>query len=247
MTQIQSLARGLTIIELLANHQDGISITELAKELDVNKSTASRLVQTLVKQGYVEQVPDSRRYQLSVKVVILSQLVINRFPLRDIAHPHLQRLVERTGECAHIAIYSMGQAYVLDDVETTSLLRVVSGIGRMAPLHCTAVGKCLLAFSDIPIPSNLTRMTAHTITNHESLNLHLREIREQGYAVDDEEMEIGIRCVAAPIYDTSQQVIATIGISGPAVRVTKERVGKIAKIIIQVSKDLTAHLNYNSH
>src|SRR5215207_7901431 len=134
VAEVQSLSRGLEIIDLLAA-ESSLGVTEIARLLEVDKSTASRLVQTLVSHGFVEQDSEGRRYRLSTKVMTLSQLILNQSPLNERARPFLYELVEKTGECAHIAIYSRGQAYVLEDIETASLLRVAGGVGRLTPLH----------------------------------------------------------------------------------------------------------------
>jgi IclR family KDG regulon transcriptional repressor len=243
VAEVQSLSRGLEIIDMLAS-QSSLGVTEIARVLEVDKSTASRLVQTLVSHGFVEQDSEGRRYRLSTKVMTLSQLILNQTPLNERARPFLYELVEKTGECAHLAIYSRGQAYVLDDIETASLLRVAGGVGRMTPLHCTALGKCLLAFSDVLVPGQLPGLTPRTITDARQLRLHLEQIRHQGYAVDDEELERGVRCLAAPVYDYSGKAIAAIGISGPAVRVSVERLPELGRTVSAAGIALSETLGY---
>jgi IclR family transcriptional regulator, KDG regulon repressor len=244
VAEVQSLSRGLDILDLLAG-EGSLGVTEIARVIQVDKSTASRLVQTLVGHGFVEQ--EGRRYRMSTKVMTLSRRILNQTPLNDRARPFLYELVEQTGECAHIAIYSRGQAYVLEDIETASLLRVAGGAGRMTPLHCTALGKCLLAFSDVLMPAQLPGRTARTITDPQQLRLHLEQVRHQGYAVDDEELETGVRCLAAPVYDYSGKAIAAIGISGPAVRVSVERLPELGRLVSQAGLALSETLGYSPH
>lgn len=245
MSQIQSLARGLKIMELLAGSEDLVSITELAEELGIDKSSASRLVQTLAKHGYAEQDVASRRYRLGPQVVRLSRSLLTRMPLRDEAKPFLRQLVERTGECAHLAILAQDQALYIDQVESAATLRVTTGVGTLAPLHCTALGKTLLAFGDnVALPANLPAFTPRTITNPETLRMHLEQTRRQGYAIDDEEYDYGVRCVAAPVYDFRGKVIGAIGISGPAGRISLDRIPDFAQIVMDASRALSDRMSF---
>jgi DNA-binding IclR family transcriptional regulator len=135
---------------------------------------------------------------------------------------------------------------MIDDVEAEASLRVVGGIGRLIPLHCTAVGKALLAFSDLPFPEYLERETARTITDHEALACHLEHIRAAGYALDNEEHQEGVRCMAAPVYDYMGTLIAAIGISGPTVRMTDRRIPELAEMVMQAARELSTDLRQAS-
>jgi len=245
LSEIQSLARGLKIMELMAVSEEGIGITELAEKLGVDKSSASRLVHTLVSHGYAEQIPGTRRFRLGPQVVRLSRSLLTRMPLREEAKPFLRQLVDRTGECAHLAILAQGQALYIDQVESPATLRVTTGVGTLAPLHCTALGKCLLAFTDdVPLPPELPAFTPRTITDPDTLRLHLEQTRRQGYAVDDEEYDYGVRCVAAPVYDFRGKVIGAIGISGPAGRMNLDRLPEYARIVMEASKGLSDRMSF---
>ncbi|MBL8165297.1 MAG: IclR family transcriptional regulator [Anaerolineae bacterium] len=242
MSEIQSLARGLKILDKFAQSAGSLSITQLAQELELDKSTVSRLVQTLVHYEYAQPDPGTRRYMLGRKFTRLSWQLLNRTPIRDQAKPFLYSLMHATGECAHTAVYSEKQALVIDDVEAPASLRVVGGIGRLIPLHCTAVGKCLLAFSNVPLPADLPGRTHNTITALDRLHSHLDAIRQAGYALDDEENDYGVRCIAAPIYDHTGQAIACIGISGPTVRMTDDRLAALASQVIEAARALSRQL-----
>jgi len=245
LAEIQSLARGLKILELLAQAENGVSVTELAEELGVDKSSASRLIQTLATYGFAEQDPTSRRYRLGPQVVRLSRSLLTRMPLRDEAKPFLRQLVERTGECAHLAILAQGQALYVDQVESPASLRVTTGVGTLAPLHCTALGKCLLAFDNgIALPKELPSYTPRTITDPEVLRLHLEQTRRQGYAIDDEEYDFGVRCVAAPVFDYRGKVIGAIGISGPAGRMGLDRLPHYAQVVMDAARELSNRMSF---
>lgn len=242
MSEIQSLARGLKILDSLVAADGSLSITELSQQMGLDKSTVSRLMQTLVQYEYAQPDPGTRRYVLGKKVTRVSWQLLNRVPIRDHARPFLYSLMHETGECAHTAVYSQKQALVIDDVEAPSSLRVVGGIGRLIPLHCTAVGKCLLAFSGVPLPADMPARTRHTITTPDRLLTHLEEIRALGYALDDEENDYGVRCIAAPVYDHTRHAIACIGISGPTVRMIDERLDELAEQVATAAHALSAAL-----
>jgi DNA-binding IclR family transcriptional regulator len=246
LPEIQSLARGLKILEALAASEDGVSITELADHLGVDKSSASRLMQTLASYGYAEQDAATRRYHLGPQIVRLSRSLLTRMPLRDQAKPFLRQLVERTGECAHLAILAQGQALYIDQVESLSSLRVTTGVGTLAPLHSTALGKSLLAFGSEPIPTELPAFTPRTITDSATLRVHLDQTRRQGYAVDDEEYEYGVRCVAAPVFDYRGKVVGAIGVSGPAGRVALDKIAQVGSVVMEISQSLSNRLSFKT-
>ncbi len=245
MSEIKSLARGLKLLELLAQAENGAGITELAGQLDIDKSSASRLVQTLASYGFAEQDPDTRRYKLGPRIVTLSRTMLTRMPLRDEAKPFLRRLMERTGEGAHLAILSQGGALYVDQVESPATLRATTGVGTVAPLHCTALGKALLAFdAHAHFPTELKAYTPRTITSPETLRVHLDQTRRQGYAVDDEEYEYGVRCLAVPVFDYRGKAVGAIGISGPAGRISLERLSELAAITRTIGQELTDRLSF---
>jgi IclR family KDG regulon transcriptional repressor len=244
MSEIQSLARGLKILDLLSQSQDGISITELAETLGVDKGSASRLVSTLAHYGYAEKDEDTRRFHLGSQVVSLSRSVLTRLPLREAAKPYLRQLMEQTGECAHLAIPAQGKVMYIDQVESPATLRVNAQVGTMNPLHCTALGKVLLAFGDLDFPTRLDAFTPRTITDPETLRIHLDEIRRLGYAVDDEEFDLGVRCIAVPVFDFRGKVVGSMGISGPATRVTLEQLPELAATVIEIGKALSERMTF---
>lgn len=251
MNNVGALERGLKILDLLIEvesdpirRDQGLSIQQVALELDIHKSTASRLMQTLVTRGYAVANHAGRRgFRLGPAVEVSSGLNMNQRRLTDLAHPFLVRLVEETGECAHAAVASGASSLVIDDVETGQPLRVVSGTGRRVPLHCTSAGKCLMAFGLASIPAELPARTPRTITNPEILQLHLAEILERGYALDDEENHSGVRCISVPVYNGAGGApVGCIGIDGPSVRMVETEMEKLAHRVIEVAQELSVKL-----
>lgn len=244
MSEIQSLARGLKILDLLSQSQDGVSITELAETLGVDKGSASRLMSTLARYGYAEKDENTRRFHLGSQVVSLSRSVLTRLPLREAAKPFLRQMMEQTGECAHLAVPAQGKVLYIDQVESPATLRVNAQVGTMNPLHCTALGKALLAFGDVELPKTLEQYTPRTIKSKRALQQHLEEIRRLGYAVDDEEFDPGVRCIAVPVFDFRGKVVGSMGISGPSTRVTHGRLPELAAIVAEIGKALSERMTF---
>jgi DNA-binding IclR family transcriptional regulator len=247
MSAVNSLARGLRILDLLieieadvVRRPRGLSIQQVANELEVHKSSASRLMRTLVDHGYA--VPNSgppRGYRLGPAMQTHQGLTLDQRRLRELAQPVLVQLVDETGECAHAAVASGGWVLVIDDMETQHPLRVVAGEGRRVPLHCTSAGKCLLAFGQARMPKDLPARTARTITSPEMLRLHLTEIAEKGYALDDEENDPGVRCISAPVFNGALEAIGCVGIDGPSVRITHENIEAMAAHVVAAAARLS--------
>jgi len=245
MGEIQSLARGLRILDLLSQNEDGASITELAETLGVDKGSASRLVATLANHGFAEKDEDTRRYHLGPQVVSLSRSVLTRLPVRETAKPYLRELMESSGECTHLAVATQGKALYIDQVESPATLRVNAEVGTMNPLHCTALGKVLLAFGKLELPSKLEAHTPRTITDRRELQHHLEEVRRQGYALDDEEFDPGVRCIAVPVFDFRGKLAGSIGISGPATRLTDEKMTALTTTVLRIGKALNERMNFS--
>jgi IclR family KDG regulon transcriptional repressor len=244
MAEIQSLARGLKTLDLLGVSHEGAAITELAEILGVDKGSASRLMSTLVKYGYAEKDPRSRRYTLGPQVVTLSRNLLTRLPLREAANPALQQMMGRTGECAHLAILAQGKALYIDQLESPATLRVNVEVGQMAPLHCTALGKILLAFGNAEFPPTLESFTPKTITNPNTLRIHLENVRQQGYAVDNEEFDPCVRCIAVPVYDFRKKMVGAMGISGPSTRITSQSLPELTATVVEIGKALSERMTF---
>jgi IclR family transcriptional regulator, KDG regulon repressor len=244
MAEVQTLARGLMILQKLAEAPEGLGITELAEQFEVDKGSMSRLLQTLSNYGFAEKDERTRKYILGPQIVRLSRTVLTRMPLRETAKPYLNKLVEATGECAHLAILAKGQAFYIDQAESSSSLRVHAGVGTLAPLHCTALGKILLAYADAAMPETLNSYTVRTITDPAALRHHIEQVKNQGYALDDEEYEAGVRCIAVPVLDYRERCAAAIGISGPTSRLPLETIRQVAQTVQTIGQTLSARLSF---
>jgi DNA-binding IclR family transcriptional regulator len=246
MREVQSLARGLQIIELLSNAEEDLGNKEISTMLGLDKSSISRFMHTLIKYGYVERDTRTGSYKCGPRIVQLSNKILHRMPLRDHAHPFLRQLVNLTGECAHLAISAQGQVLSIDEVKVDLMYQVSADVGTLLPLHSTALGKVLMALGDLPTPDTLQSYTPRTIVDPEQLKLHLAQVRTQGYAIDDEENIIGVRCVAAPVFGYDDELLGAMGISGPGTRVTLEQIKNIAETVADVASSLSKRLKFGT-
>lgn len=247
---IQSLDRGLQLLEILSQAEESMGLPELARLLDVDRSTVHRLLSTLQQRNYVVQEATTKRYHLGLKVIELSRRVVESINLRSISKPYLKRLVQETGESANLCVLASKHAICIDQETTSSPLAVTNDIGTPFLLHATAGGKVLLAYQSEYIQRLLldevafTQFTPRSITDKQSFLAHLQRVREQGYAIDDEEHYLGVRCIAAPVFDFTDKVVAGITVSGPTVRVTLDRTPELAQIVIRAARDLSCDLGW---
>ncbi|MBN1267328.1 MAG: IclR family transcriptional regulator [Anaerolineales bacterium] len=239
MKEIQSLARGLKILTILSQSAEGCGITELAELLNIDKASASRLAATLANYGFVEKDDATRLYRLGPTLLTLSRSMIDQYSLIEQVRPFLRSMMEQTGECAHLAVSSLGSALYIAQEESPRTLRVNAEVGTMNPLHCTALGKILLAFDVAELPAELPAYTQHTITDRNTLLEHLKAVHDFGYALDMEEFDIDIRCIAVPVFNVRKQVVAAIGISGPASRLTDDVLTETIETIVAIGVELS--------
>ena len=246
---VRAVDHCLELIDALSANDMARGVTELSAELHLAKSTVYRLLQTLVGRGYAVQDSASGRYQLGLKFLELGVLVSNRLSIRRIARPILQRLMESTNETVHLGLLEGHEVVYADKIECSQTIRMYSRVGRRSPLHCTALGKALLAHQpestvrDL-LRAGLKRRTGRTLTTGRDLRAELRQVREQGYASDDEEFEEGLRCLAAPIRDHGGSVVASLGIAGPAVRLNPARLPEQIKLVKDAAETVSTALGY---
>lgn len=246
---IQVADRLFQTMEVLAS-SGPIGLMELAGTLDLNKSTVHRILNSLIYMGYVKQNPETSKYSLSFKIWDLANQLLTQTDIVDIARPHLKELVAKCGETVHLVQIDGLKAVYIDKVESyTNSVRLVSKVGKSIPLYCSGVGKALLAemnldtAKDIWDRSDIKELTEHTITDFDALKERLAQVREQGYALDDEENELGVRCIAACIKDYKGKPKYAFSISAPVNRMSDERIAELAKDVLATQKKLEAEWN----
>ena len=246
--RIQAIERAVAILNTFSAEEPEFGVTELADRLELHKSTVHRFLVNLEAAGLVERNRHTSRYRLGLRIFELGGLVLQQMNLWDEALPFLEGLVRDSGETGHLAVLDGGEAVYIEKVEARRALRIPSAIGRGYPAHATSLGKLLLAHLD-PAASDalisergLHRCAPNTITEPDRLRDELARIRAQGYAVDDEEYEEGLRCIGAPIVGHTGQVVAAIGIGGPVTRVTPTRVGELAELVMAAAGSLSRRM-----
>jgi DNA-binding IclR family transcriptional regulator len=243
---VRAVERALQLIDVVARSRLPLSVTDLSRALALAPSTIHRLLQTLSAQGYVMQYPESKRYGVGRGVSEIGRALVLRHDLALRARPHLEELAAATGETANLAVLYGSNAIYLSQVESPSLIRVAGNLGYAAPLHASAVGKVYLAdfepgmVADVAAHTGLERYTDRTISSLEALQGELALVNAQGYAVDDEEREPGVRCIAAGVRGSSGTVVSAISISGPTSRVTPERVPALAGLVVEAARRLSS-------
>jgi DNA-binding IclR family transcriptional regulator len=254
MEPVRSVARSLKILDMLIEadadpvlRDRGVTVQAISAEVDVHKTTALRLLKTMVETGYAAPAPAGvYGYVLGPALRRTGELPLGIERLKDTARPFLEELVAQTGECAHVAVADGGRVLVVDDVETDKPLRVVPGTGRHVALHCTSAGKALLAYGLAEIPASLPQRTVRTITNHDALRAHLVDVRSNGYAFDDEENDAYTRCISAPVFDQTGKAVAVVGIDAPSVRLTFERLPEAARHVVDAAARMSRALGHRS-
>ncbi len=250
---VQVLDRALDILETLAGDDEPVRLVDLASRLGLHKSTVHRLVATLARRRYVERDRNTGHYRLGLKVFELGSWFFNRMELRQEARPHMQELVDQTLETAHLGVLDEGQVIYIEKVESPQRVRMYSELGKRAPAHCTGMGKVLLAhlpeeeLDGLISLRGLKRFTSNTITDPEQLKDHLARVRAQGFAIDDTEHEEAIRCVAAPVRNYRNEVVAALSISGPASRLSRERLAQLADLVRAAALRISRRLGYNGN
>jgi IclR family KDG regulon transcriptional repressor len=248
---IQAVSHALDLLEQFHDDVDELGVTELSKRLKLHKNNVFRLLATLESRGYIEQNRATENYRLGLKSLELGQTFIKQMGLLRQAKPILERMVAECNETSYVAIFKDGYVVYLDVVETDLTVRVVSRVGSRLQSYCTAAGKVHLAHLseeelEATLPSELEAHTPQTFNSRDALKEELRKIHEQGYAIDNEELDIGVRCLAAPIRDYTRRIVGAISISGPSMRIGDERIEKeMVPLVLSAAEDLSSRLGYH--
>jgi DNA-binding IclR family transcriptional regulator len=249
--KVQSVDRTLDVLESLASRRGATGISELSGLVGLHVSTVHRLLATLVDRGYVRQDPDSSRYHLGSRIFTLANAADLHLDLRLVARPYLERLMRASGETANLVTTSENEVVYLDQVASMHLVKMFTTPGMRAPFYCTGTGKAMLAFKSAEfaepiLAAPMRRYSPRTIVTRAALEAELAAIRKRGYAVDNEEMEEGVRCLAVPIFDRRHECVGAMSVSGPTTRMTTERVQKLAPTALGFADELSRQLGYET-
>ena len=244
--KIQSVDRALTILDIISNAEDGMTLAQIAQKVELPKSTVHGLISTLRDHRYVKQAEDDGRYLMGMKLFEMGSKAARSWDIRDAAKPAMRWLSKEFGETVHLGCEDNGEVLYLDKIAADSLITIVSDIGARLPMHCSGIGKALLAHkSESEIKryisnKGLIPLTGRTITNKDAFLEELEKVREQGFAIDDGEIMEGLRCVGAPIFDADGIVRYAISVSGQV----KDIYGKRLERLIIETKRAAKEISY---
>jgi DNA-binding IclR family transcriptional regulator len=246
---VKSVEHALDILDQFTADAPFLTLADLSRRLDLSKSTIYQLLATLESRGIVERGANDGKYSLGLRLFQLGSLRVGLSGLSDVATPYLTQLRDTSGETVHLGIIYRDSILYVAKVESLHTIRMGSRIGGTSPLYCTGIGKMLLAyqpqaFVDEVLSRPLGRFTANTLTEAALLTEELAHIRASGCAFDHEEHEPHVRCVAAPIRDHTGDVVAAISCSGPDIRLTNERMDRLAPEVVRTALGLSQRIGY---
>jgi len=243
-----AVERALNILEAAAQRRDGLTNAEISRKLGIPKSSASYILRTLEKRGYLRREAETGRYRLGLKILSLGGDAQANLDIADVALPFMRILGEKIRMTVHLAVLDQGEAVYIEKVEAPGFFKVNTWVGRRMFVHSTSVGKVLLAWrpkeevEEILRAQGLKKRTPKTITGITRLMAELETVRRNGYAVDDEENSLGARCVAAPIYDPAGNVIAALGVSGTLTQMEEAQLVRIVEAVKEATRRISRQL-----
>lgn len=247
--KVMSVDKALLIIKLLAKKGRYMKLTEISEELDINKSTLHGLISTLKFHGFIDQDEQTQKYRLGLYLIELGDTASKSLDIIHITSPIIEEVSNQLQETVHIAKLDNFDIVYVDKKESNQSMRIYTSIGSRNPAYCTGVGKAMLAYLDDEalnkiLPDKMESFTPRTITDKQEFISALKNIREKGYAYDNEEYSIGLKCVAAPIFNHEGKAIYGISVSGPAVRMTEEKIKDSIKLIKAAAKKISNKIGY---
>ena len=247
-SHVQSLTRGLTILEKLAEIEGGATLTDIAQRVGLAASTAHRLLNTLEKMNYVHQDAELGVWTIGLKAFVVGSAFVSHRDFAIQSHSYLRRLMDQSGETANLSILDGYDVVFIGQVQCREIMRMLVKLGSRHPIHASGSGKAILAalpddmIQDILAKHGLPRHTEHTIVTPDGLWNAIKLIRRHGYAYDDEEHALGLRCVAAAVYDEYSEPLGAISLAGPLSRLTDERIRALGPLVARTAAEITARM-----
>jgi IclR family acetate operon transcriptional repressor len=245
---VQSISRALSILDRLAEFDEGLTLTELARGIALPPSSAHRILTTLQRHRFVRFEPATMSWHVGVQAFVVGNAFARSRDMVTLAVPHMRRLMTKTGETANFFMLDGEALICMAQIQSQQTVRAISRPGGGVEMHRSAAGKAIMAhMSDAEVGviverNGLPRYTEHTIVTHDALVLELARIRERGFAVDNEEFSLGLRCIAAPIFDEAGAVHAAVSLAGPAGRIAENRVDALGELVALCSKSVTSEI-----
>lgn len=245
---VKSLIRALSILDALAENDEGLTLTALAKTVAMPLSSVHRLLTTLQRQRFVRFEPAAMSWRIGIQAFVVGNAFARSRDVVALAIPYMRQLMEKTGETVNLYVLSGGQAVCMAQIQSPQMIRAISRPGGAVAMHRSAAGKAVLALmpktevNDILAKHGLPRSTRNTIVSAKKLHADLVRTRARGFAVDDEEFALGLRCVAAPIVDEHGSPHAALSVAGPLARMTDERLAMLGEIVAAAGRSVTEEL-----
>jgi DNA-binding IclR family transcriptional regulator len=249
--QLHSLDRAVQVLEALSESDMPLSLAEICHRMGLHKSTAHRALMVLERSALIERTQENR-FRLGLKLYELGNRAVEQIDLRARVQPFFRRLSMQVGETVHLSVLQKTSVVYLDKVEPNRRICMTSKTGTSNPVYCTSMGKAMLAFQSqetieqIVAKIRFVRHTRKTLCTREALLKALERVRRRGYAIDDEEIELGVRCVGAPIFDDNRRAIAAVSVSGPSSRITAQSVPAIAEHVLRCCREISASLGMHA-
>ncbi len=250
-SKVNSVDRALVILEYLGTQTKEVGVRELGQAIGLSKSSVHRILQTLRARGFVKWNPDNARYSLGMRAFEVGCGILRSMEAHGVAKPYLEQLVASLGETAFLGVLDDADLVIIDKIDGRRSVRMYADIGSRRPLHSSGIGKALLAHLDraeidrIIAAKPLTRYTKNTITDPEALRAELEKIRRLGYAEDNEEMEDGLYCIGAPLFNYSGKPVASISIAVPKIGQQNVQKDRLIKSVVQAAQEISAKLGYS--
>lgn len=244
-----AVERALTILEFISSRTGPVGVNEIANELSLAKSTTHRLLDMLKSRGFVVQLDTLEKYDIGLKAIEVGMSGLKNWNLVDVASPYIQQLAEDLGETSFLAVHDEGEIVYVYKVEGKQSVITNSQLGTRKPMHCTALGKAMMSSLHLEEVDNILnekgmkKYTDKTIVDRQIFFEELSKVRERGYAMDDEEVEIGLTCFAAPIFNYTGKAIAGLSVAGPTARMVTNK-NKITKQLLEASEFVSRRLGY---
>jgi IclR family KDG regulon transcriptional repressor len=248
--RIHVIDRAAQILDCFGFDCQELSVSEIGVKTRLHRSTAHRILMALEYNDLIQQNPENGKYRLGMKLFKLGHQVVSHLNLREVCRPFLKRIMNATQETAHLAVLDDNQVLYLDKVEGPHALRMPSRVGRHIPTYCTSLGKAMLSClgeEDVRAilgKTPLTAYTSNTAKNCEQLLADVRAVRKRGYAVDKEEIELGLRCVGAPIRDHTGRMVGAISVAAPSARLSEKKIPVFGRLIMAVASEISQQLGY---
>jgi DNA-binding IclR family transcriptional regulator len=245
-----AVERALAMLESVAQEAEGLSNAEISRKLQIPKSSASYILRTLEKQGYLSRNPETGKYRVGLKVLSLSRGALSGIDVREVALPIMRHLMQKTNLTCHLAILDGPVAVYIEKVEPEGFIKMDTWVGRRMPVHATSVGKALVAhiprerLEKMLAERGMEKRTPKTMTTLPRLLKDLEKVREQGYAVDDEENNLGARCLGAPVFNQTGTIEASVGLSGTINQVNSQTMPRIVEHLKDAARHLSMQLGY---